>query len=702
MDQSDQASQTKNGETSSMQAKEGQSQQSNLLPQQLNAQGTSKRKRNDCEPVMGGQSAPKSSNESDITQETGKKVKKKKLSKKGVDPKVLDVRRKVQVCCQTNDLLSAIEAYESAVDDGIKIEPQSFYNLLSLCDGLERTVHIGTPKEPQCASTATKPREEEQTACQTAKSSLSSPTEVRQVDETKRLEYAYRLKQRMDDLGVALTETAYTALVRLLSRNRKVEDALQLVKAAEKVQQCKPKLRLYSSLLIAYCDMDQLTNALELRKMINDVPDITLTEKEYAALLRCTSKSGHSTAFEVILSDLAEDILVPSKVTIAAIVEWFRSEASKTQRENPLESDDTINKLLEDGRTHNRKASATGSVMLVSQEPPPPMGPVLNSNGWTISESCQIDTSVGRLVDGCLRGGILQPVPLSDKAWGLMKKYNGEIASQGHVDGNSNSKFQGGKKGKIRNDFSRTTRQEQWSNFCAFLKRLEEKQRKPDVVLDGANIGYYEKNFAGAPRHVDYLQIDWVVRHFIHRLKKRVLIVMHQRHFAPKFMPDKFRYLEKEWIRLGVLYKTPNGMNDDWFWLHAALEYQALVVTNDEMRDHHFQMLAPRMFLRWKERHQVHFSFGGWERNSYQPQRQGNEPDCFNNHRPRKSREVQLEYPDVYSRRVQRVKDGLVIPLAKRGDTHRFLDGSYDAGEDALCEERYLCIRPASQATESC
>lgn len=33
------------------------------------------------------------------------------------------------------------------------------------------------------------------------------------------------------------------------------------------------------------------------------------------------------------------------------------------------------------------------------------------------------------------------------------------------------------------------------------------------------------------------------------------------------------------------------------------------MVTNDEMRDHHFRMLSPRWFNRWKERNQIHFSF---------------------------------------------------------------------------------------------
>jgi hypothetical protein len=155
-----------------------------------------------------------------------------------------------------------------------------------------------------------------------------------------------------------------------------------------------------------------------------------------------------------------------------------------------------------------------------------------------------------------------------------------------------------------------------------------------------------------------------------------VLLIIHSRHFAPNLLPREYLPLERSWRDSGVLYCTPPGMNDDWFWMHAALYCGpgTLLVTNDEMRDHHFQMLSPRSFLRWKDRHQIHFSFGNWDRNH--------------------SREVLLVSPDVYSRRIQRVEDGLVFPRPKRGDEHRFLDGAHVADDDEPVEETYDCIRP--------
>jgi proteinaceous RNase P len=39
-----------------------------------------------------------------------------------------------------------------------------------------------------------------------------------------------------------------------------------------------------------------------------------------------------------------------------------------------------------------------------------------------------------------------------------------------------------------------------------------------------------------------------------------------------------------------------------------------VLITNDELRDHVFQMLpAPRLFYKWKERHQVRFTITGSE-----------------------------------------------------------------------------------------
>lgn len=104
------------------------------------------------------------------------------------------------------------------------------------------------------------------------------------------------------------------------------------------------------------------------------------------------------------------------------------------------------------------------------------------------------------------------------------------------------------------------------------------------------------------------------------------------------------------WTSSGIVYKTLPGTNDDWFWLFAALVQEAqpgvMVISNDLMRDHHFQMLAPRAFTRWRERHQVKFRF------EYDEMRGGFEPI--------------FSFPTQYSHRMQPSVSGVAwyFPVA--------------------------------------
>jgi pentatricopeptide repeat protein len=592
----------------------------------------------------------------------------KHVRSKHVDPKVLEIRRRIQVGCRHNDLVSAMEAYEEALKNDIRLEAQSFYNLLNLCDGLERSVHIGTPKVTTTTNNnngnnnnngkdaASKNNNQEKMP-----SRPTSPQQVvDHVDFATRQTYAFRIKERMTQLNLALNETAYTAIVRILSRTNEFAKAEEVLLEAETVQQCRPKLRLYSGLLMAYCDEKRMEDGLKCWKRLSR-HGLQITEKESLTLMKCAHATGDINVMEAVLTDLADEVVVPSKDTVAAILEWFASpHATHKESLTPIHADDCqVKNLLRE--IHD-----------ATQQPTNSMGPVVDTNGWKISSAVQVNTKTGVLQSGCLKDCKLKPVPLSDSAWKEMSIMNESIVIQGQVSG-SKSEFAGGKKGKKKMNFSPEKRKEEWTRFNDFLDALALAKSPLDIVIDGANVGYFKQNFGSAPKHVDYHQIDWIIQHFA-KMGKRVLLVLHERHFASFLMPDKFKPLQEKWQQDGVLYKSPPGMNDDWFWLHAALKFNSLVLTNDEMRDHHFQMLAPRTFLRWKERHQIHFEFGNWEGDN--------------------KRKVDLVYPPIYSRRIQRVADGLVVPLSKRGDENRFLDGVHVASADEPKEETYLCIRP--------
>jgi proteinaceous RNase P len=172
-----------------------------------------------------------------------------------------------------------------------------------------------------------------------------------------------------------------------------------------------------------------------------------------------------------------------------------------------------------------------------------------------------------------------------------------------------------------------------WARFKAWLADAVARDAF-DVVVDGANVGYYQMNYAGAAPHVNYAQIAWVVEH-LYRQGRKPLLVLHARHVQDKRVPPTFLPLVRRWRESGILYTVPYKSNDDWFWLCATVKRggRTLVVTNDQMRDHHFQMLSRRTFLRWRERHQAEFSLGGMGRDG--------------------ARAVKVEEPPVFSRCIQ-------------------------------------------------
>ncbi|KAF2291874.1 hypothetical protein GH714_035951 [Hevea brasiliensis] len=126
-----------------------------------------------------------------------------------------------------------------------------------------------------------------------------------------------------------------------------------------------------------------------------------------------------------------------------------------------------------------------------------------------------------------------------------------------------------------------------------------------DAVVDGANLGLAnQKTFS-------FYQLNTVVGklHQMSPLKRLPLIILHRSRVTggPAQNPRNKNLLEF-WKKSGALYATPAGSNDDWYWLYAAVSCNCLLVTNDEMRDHLFQLLGTSFFPRWKEKHQVRVS----------------------------------------------------------------------------------------------
>lgn len=677
-----------------------------------------------------------------------KKQNSKKVKTKYMNPKLLELRRTIQISCGTNDLQTAIEAYERLhLKENVRMEAQSYYNLLNLCDGLsDRGVHVGTPKVQgqgqvptsvcasgtltTCASTE-KPQQKQPQPGSGNEIKNDAKSQKKSYSIEVRKKYAFGIKARMDQKNLPLNETAYTALIRLLCKSGDLEEAEKLIHQADQCAQCKPRLRMYSCLISAFCNGNDGDERGDSDRNRNRDPDIAgalriwarmasikrknktgtvetsiePTEHEYCEIMKACIKVGDVKVMDRVLGDLAEDVLVPSLETTNTIIQWFKSRHALKIRKKADYSGD------EDG---DEITSALDSMPNLPFGKSPSLGPlqhIIDGEGsdsdndndndnsskwqWQISNSVPIDEKTGRLKEGCLMDRVLKPVALGADAWKEMLAMNENIVVKGElVEHGKITQFAGGGKGKKRilTKADMEKRRQQWKDFIDFLSsnygpsfsscntntiedehehEKKERIKALDVVIDGANIGYFKQNFAHAPKHVDYRQIDRVVRN-LQKEGKNVLLFLHERHFSRKMMPRWAEPIVSGWEQDKVLFRTPHGSNDDWFWMHAALwcGRGTMVLSNDEMRDHHFQMLAHRHFLRWKERQQVHFDVEAKAR-----------------------RNVVLSYPPSYSRRIQKL-DGksLVIPLAKQGDENRFLDGLHEADESAPKEETYVCI----------
>lgn len=150
-------------------------------------------------------------------------------------------------------------------------------------------------------------------------------------------------------------------------------------------------------------------------------------------------------------------------------------------------------------------------------------------------------------------------------------------------------------------------------HFDHFVRQLEE-DGVYDLLIDGANVGMFNMNFEDASFNFNHIErLLTKLRLDREESDKPPLVVLHTRRTRqyPANKPKNTQLLNK-WRARGELYATPPGSNDDWYWLYAAVVAgeRGFLVTNDELRDHIFQMLPdPKLFYRWKERHQARFSF---------------------------------------------------------------------------------------------
>ena len=188
-----------------------------------------------------------------------------------------------------------------------------------------------------------------------------------------------------------------------------------------------------------------------------------------------------------------------------------------------------------------------------------------------------------------------------------------------------------------RQDDSVNRARDELQKFSDWLDR-----RKGDpftAIVDGANVGYYMQSFDKG--RFNYHQIKFMVDTLEER-GENTLVVIPNKYGYNEFYSSKREQqrldqteieIMQDLVDRGKLYRVPPRCLDDFYWMLASISDQTasrngqdlsvsnddpndrfpgtrpMLITNDQMRDHKYELLEPRLFRRWYGCHIVNYNF---------------------------------------------------------------------------------------------
>ncbi|XP_073020373.1 proteinaceous RNase P 1, chloroplastic/mitochondrial-like isoform X2 [Primulina eburnea] len=362
------------------------------------------------------------------------------------------------------------------------------------------------------------------------------------------LERGFEIFERMGIDKVVPNEATFTNVSRLAAAKNDPERAFNLVKKM-KANGIVPKLRSYGPALFGFCKKGMADEAYEVDSHMMDNM-VLAEESELSALLKVSSAAEREEKVYEMLHRLRAAVRQVSEDTTVVVEDWFGSKRAAEIGLEKWDSERVKKGIVEGGGGwHGQGWLGTGK--------------------WRLVRTSMTNTGV---CQSC--GQKLDCIDIDPRETDKFAKCLADLACQ----------------------------KEARKDFVQFQEWLQ-RHGPFDAVVDGANLGL------ATNQHVfTFSQINRVVKEIrqLSPSKKLPLVILHQSRVTggPAQHPNNKRLLES-WKRAGALYATPLGSNDDWYWLYAAVSSKCLLVTNDEMRDHLFQLLGSSFFPRWKEKHQV-------------------------------------------------------------------------------------------------
>lgn len=193
-----------------------------------------------------------------------------------------------------------------------------------------------------------------------------------------------------------------------------------------------------------------------------------------------------------------------------------------------------------------------------------------------------------------------------------------------------------------------------FQNLLEFLQ----KSSSVDYVIDGANVGYYglshwnpvsQKNIKQkgyVDTSVNYQLIAKMIDLVI-KQNKKPLVILHERHYSNPKISKEDKNLLEQWEKDGILYLSSKILNDDICWMYASLYHKAFVISNDQMRDHHFKMMSHKLFIRWKDMYRIPYRLDTREM------------------------ELTLYYPLPYAQKIQYNEQKKILHIPIRNDSDK-------------------------------
>lgn len=512
-------------------------------------------------------------------------------------------------CCKRLDLALASSTYMSAKAEGVYPSANVFCNFLNLAAGFGEQ------------GSGTGPRRTHE-----------PPSDA---------DTAFIVFSDMKTQGLSIGESIYSAMIRCSCAHGRMEQALQLYEEM-KAADIAPKLRTFTHITQLLSERSQLVRCLAVFDDMVQRHGITPSERIFLSVFlvllkymeRASSREKETAAvqfggcaldqisicqrFQSALQMYMADIPLPTSADVLDVLkEWFSSieQPTYTCTATSVSKDGLLAVPCEQLRSLDLLPEQREK--LIEQ---------LDSIAVTRDETHRIKLN-SKVKEDMMRRAFEDPSLVADS----LKRAERSEPSQsceGDAHANKRSKHaddsrpaaQVGRHSSDRNA-DEAERIVKWTHFKSWLERHAQHEcgidTQPravgevlnggsehrhasctcdtfDVVVDGANVGYFKQNFVGAPSHVDYQQIDQLIQFLTVQRKLRPLLILHSRHLSRYNVPDEAaQQIIDRWKAADLLYATPKGFNDDWFWIYAAVKYHCKIVTNDEMRDHHFQMLSP-------------------------------------------------------------------------------------------------------------